>query len=42
MALLDFNLVVWWMRPIYELFIATPCKHPNFWGERGEWYTIKN
>ena len=33
-------LVVWWMRPIYKLFFATPCKHPNFWGESGERYTI--
>ncbi len=27
--------LVWWMRPIYELFFATPCKHPNFWGVSG-------
>ena len=33
--------LVWWMRPIYELFFATACKHPNFWGESGEWYTMK-
>ncbi len=32
------TLIVWWMRPIYKLFFATPCKHPNFWGESGEWY----
>ena len=33
--------VGWWMRPIYELFFATPCKQPNFWGESGEWYAMK-
>ncbi len=36
------SLLVWWMRPIYELFFATPCKHPNFWGESWEWYIIIN
>ena len=23
-------------------FLCDPCKHPNFWGESGEWYPIKN
>ena len=36
------TLIVWWMRPIYELFCATPGKHPKFWGESVEWYTMKN
>ena len=34
------NSIVWWMRPIYKLFFATPCKHPNFWGESQVWYTM--
>ncbi len=35
-------MVVWWMRLIYELFFVIPYKHPNFWSESGEWYTMKN
>ncbi len=31
-SIVKLDQIVWWMRPIYELFCATPCKHPNFWG----------
>ncbi len=34
-----FSFLVWWMRPINELFFETPCKHPNFWGVSREWCT---
>ncbi len=34
-------VIVWWMRPIYKPFFATPCKHPNFWGVNREWCTSK-